>query len=310
VKDVHISIQKNKLNRLVDIVILTDQQHLQQYSDEGIEQDGFIEDFILKQALETEGLNVLRLSWDNPDFDWSTTKSVIFRSTWDYFYRFPEFSKWLSKISKQTRLINPAETIHWNIDKHYLLDLEKKGLNIAESYFIEQDSTETLYELLSKLGWNETVLKPCISGTARHTYRLNLNNLEEHESILKQLLKNEAMMLQPFQYDIVNRGEVSMMLFGGKYSHAVLKVAKPNEFRVQSNFGGQVSMYEPTPNEIAFAEHAVRCCPELPVYARVDIFNDNKGNIALSELELIEPELWFRLYPEAAKLLASTIKQL
>jgi len=294
---------------LTDFVILTDQQNLNQYNDEGIEQDGFIEDDILKQALETEDLNVLRLAWDNPDFDWSTTKAAIFRSTWDYFYRFPEFSKWLSKVSKQTKLINSAEIIYWNIDKHYLIDLEKKGLNIAESYFIEQGSKLTLSELHNTLGWKETVLKPCVSGTARHTYKLNPDNLEEYESILKELLLNEAMMLQPFQHDIVNKGEVSMMLFDGQFTHAVLKVAKQNEFRVQSNFGGKVSHYDPTPNEIAFAEHAVRCCPELPAYARVDIFNDNNGNIALSELELIEPELWFRLYPEAAKLLTKTINK-
>ena len=295
---------------MVDIVILTDQQNLHQYSDEGIEQDGFIEDFILQQELEAEGLNVLRLAWDNPDFDWSTTKVAIFRSTWDYFYRFSEFSTWLSKVSKQTKLINSSEIIYWNIDKHYLLDLEKKGLNIAKSFFIEKGSPDTLYELHNMLGWNETVLKPCVSGTARHTYKLNLNNLEEHESIFKELIRNEAMLLQPFQHDIVNKGEVSMMLFGGQYSHSVLKNARPNEFRVQSDFGGKVSHYNPTPNEIAFAEHAVRCCPELPAYARVDIFNDNNGNIALSELELIEPELWFRLYPKAAKLLSTTIKQL
>lgn len=295
---------------MIDIVILTDQQNLHQYNDESIQQDGFIEDFILQQALESEGLNVLRLAWDTSDFDWSTTKTAVFRSTWDYFYRFPEFSKWLSKVSKQTKLINSAEIIHWNIDKHYFLDLEKRGLNVAESYFIEQGSTITLQELHEKLGWSETVLKPCISGTARHTYQLNQNNLKEHEIILNELLTNEAMMLQPFQHNIVNKGEVSIILFGGQYSHAVLKVAKPKEFRVQSNFGGQVSGYKPTPNEIAFAEHAVRCCPELPVYARVDVFNDNHGNIALSELELIEPELWFRLYPKSANLLAKTINKI
>jgi len=167
-----------------------------------------------------------------------------------------------------------------------------------------------LQELHETLDWHETVLKPCVSGTARHTYKLNRDNLQEYETILKELLEYEAMMLQPFQYDIINKGEVSIMLFGGQFTHAVLKVTKPNEFRVQSDFGGQVALYEPTPNEIAFAEHAVHCCSELPIYARVDIFNDNNGKIALAELELIEPELWFRFNPEAANILAKKITKI
>ena len=141
-------------------------------------------------------------------------------------------------------------------------------------------------------------------------FELNLNNLEEHEAILKQLLVHESMMLQPFQNDIINTGEVSMMLFGGQFTHAVLKTAKAGDFRVQDDFGGHVAPYQPTPNEIGFAEHAVRCCPELPIYARVDIFNDNQGKIALSELELIEPELWFRFHPEAATFLAKKLSEI
>lgn len=293
----------------IDIVILTDKTTLPQHKEDGSEQLGYTEDHILKNALEHDGFKVLRLPWDDSEFDWSTTKAIIFRSTWDYFYRFSEFSEWLKHVSKLTRLINSSEIIHWNIDKHYLLELKNKGIHIAESYFIEQNSTETLHELHKKLGWTETVLKPCISGTARHTYKLNSNNLNEHEDILSDLIKDEAMMLQPFQHDIVNTGEVSMMLFGGQFTHAVLKVAKTGDFRVQDDFGGSVSPYTPTPNEIAFAEHAVRCCPELPAYARVDIFTDNNGKIALSELELIEPELWFRFNQKAAHVLAQAISK-
>lgn len=295
---------------MTDIVILTDQKNSHQYDKNGKVLNGYLEDTILKTALEAEGLSVQRLAWDNPDFDWSSTKAVLFRSTWDYFYRFTEFATWLSKVSKQTKLINSSATINWNIDKHYLLDLKAKGIHIAESYFIEQGSSTTLQELYDTLGLNETVLKPCVSGTARHTYKLTPENFLEHEAVLKELLVHEAMMLQPFQYDIVNKGEVSMVLFNGQFSHAVLKTAKPTEFRVQTDFGGQVTTYKPTPNEIAFAEHAVRCCPELPAYARVDIFNDNYGKIALAELELIEPELWFRLFPEAANTFAKSLNKI
>lgn len=100
------------------------------------------------------------------------------------------------------------------------------------------------------------------------------------------------------------------MLFGGHYSHAVLKKAKEGDFRVQDDFGGTIHPYEPTQDEIFLARAAVEACHIPPLYARVDMVDDNNGKPAVSELELIEPELWFRRHEEAATLLAVEIKKL
>jgi glutathione synthase/RimK-type ligase-like ATP-grasp enzyme len=291
-----------------DIVILTERRYVNQNHKDNYTNNVYKEDQLVQDALDQLGLETLRISWDDEFFDWSSTSYILFSSTWDYFNRFQEFSIWLSKVTKQTTLLNSENIIRWNIDKHYLLDLQKNGVHIAKTHFIEQSSSTTLKELHNHLDWKETVLKPCISGTARHTYRLNKNNLEAHEAIFKQLIAEEAMMLLAFQYNIVEKGEISMMVFNGKFSHAVLKTAKQGDFRVQDDFGGSVKIYTPTIEEIKFAENTVKACQELPIYARVDIFTDNDDQIALLELELIEPELWFRLFPQAAKTLASAIK--
>ena len=292
-----------------DCVILTEQRYLNDSKTDAYKHNVYFEDRLVYHALEELGLKTLRLAWDDMFFDWSTTKSVLFRTTWDYFDRYDEFSEWLEIISKQTTLLNSEALIRWNIDKHYLLDLEKNGVQITESHFIEQGAKVSLTQLHHILNWKNTVLKPCISGAARHTYKLNPENLEVHESIFQELIANEAMMLQPFQYNIISKGEISMMVFNGEFTHAMLKKAKAGEFRVQDDFGGSVHEYSPTASEIEFAESCVKACNELPIYARVDIFEDNNGNLALSELELIEPELWFRTNPDAAKLLAQAIKQ-
>ena len=83
--------------------------------------------------------------------------------------------------------------------------------------------------------------------------------------------------------------------------------AKAGDFRVQDDFGGSVHDFNPTPEEIVFAKNCVKSCFEAPMYARVDIFTDNANQIALAELELIEPELWFRHNPEAATIVAKAI---
>ena len=130
-----------------DCVILTDQRYLNDSKTDAYKHNVYLEDRLVYHALEELGLKTLRLAWDDIFFDWSSTKSVLFRTTWDYFDRFDEFSKWLETVSKQTRLLNSEALIRWNIDKHYLLDLQKKGIHCAESHFIEQGSKVTLTQL-------------------------------------------------------------------------------------------------------------------------------------------------------------------
>lgn len=291
-----------------DVIVLTDHRYLTD-SDDVYKHNVFYEDLLVIRALKAEGLMADRKAWDDTSFDWSSTKSILFRSTWDYFDRFEEFSEWLHHVSNKTTLINSERLIRWNIDKHYLLVLAKNGIPIPKTEFIEVGTKTTLKDLHKTLNWTETVLKPCVSGAARHTYKLNLENLEAHEAIFSELIQTEAMMLQHFQHNIVSEGEISMMVFNGQFTHAILKKAKAGDFRVQDDFGGSIHDYSPTQDEILFAEHAVKGCPELPVYARVDMFTDNTDQRAVSELELIEPELWFRHFPEAATVLAKVTKE-
>ena len=65
-----------------------------------------------------------------------------------------------------------------------------------------------------------------------------------------------------------------------------------------------MEVYEASVQEIEFGNSALDACPFNPIYARVDIVRDNSGNLSLCELELIEPELWFRNNPSAADELA------
>ncbi|MEQ9232250.1 MAG: hypothetical protein RIF46_16325, partial [Cyclobacteriaceae bacterium] len=184
------------------------------------------------------------------------------------------------------------------------------GVNIPNTHFQELGSTESLASAFQGSGWSKAVLKPCISGAARHTYVIDSHNVREYDSLFQELISKEAMMLQEFQESVPLSGEITLVLIGGKYTHAVLKKAKPGDFRVQDDFGGTVHNHTATKEEIAFAELAMSQVSPIPVYGRVDIVRDNAGQLALQELELIEPELWFRNHPEAATMLAQVIRKL
>ena len=290
-----------------DAAVLTKKDFFEPKNPDWYAKQAIQEDAYVVKALEKKGLNVIRTYWDNPDFDFSETEVTLFRTIWDYFHRFKEFSKWLNKVKTKTKLINPPELIFQNIDKHYLKELSDKGINIPKTYFTDKGDKRTLAELHKEFDLKESVLKPCISGAGRHTYKLSENNISEYEEIYRKLISEEDMMLQEFQRNIYEKGELAFMIFDGKFSHAVLKKGKKGDFRVQDDFGGKVYAYEATEEEIKFAESVVSAVKPSPVYARVDIIRDNANKPAVGELELIEPELWFRFYPPAADLLADAV---
>ena len=97
------------------------------------------------------------------------------------------------------------------------------------------------------------------------------------------------------------------MIINGEYSHGVLKKSRKGDFRVQDDFGGTVCSYEPTMMEIDFAQQVLDALFFQPIYARIDIIVDNDNNLALTELELIEPEMWFRLNTDSPKKLAQHV---
>ena len=207
------------------VTILTEQRYVDPKEIDIYTQNVLDEDRFIQKALEERGLKVFRTNWDNPDFDWTSTEHILFRTIWDYFDRFNEFSPWLEKVSKQTKLINPKDLIYWNIDKHYLQDLASNGVQIPNTVFIEQGDQRTLKTIVSDTNWEEFILKPVISGAARHTYRFTAKECEKHASVFSELIENESMMLQEFQKNIVSKGEVSFSISSLKteacFSHSL-----------------------------------------------------------------------------------------
>jgi glutathione synthase/RimK-type ligase-like ATP-grasp enzyme len=295
------------LMKVIDVTLVTCHDYENPTSTTEYVQNVLLEDRLIAEALQAKGLRVYRTSWDNPTFDWATTEMAVVRTTWDYFNRPKEFAAWLDKVSQLTRLVNPTETLRWNMDKHYLQDLASCGVNIVPTRFIEIGETQTLQELVAESGWPKVIIKPAISGAARHTYRMTLEQVTAHEAIFKQLIGEEAMLLQPFMNTVETHGEVSHMVFGGKYSHSVLKRAKAGDFRVQDDHGGTVYAYEASEAEVQYAEYVTAQYSPVPVYARVDVMWDSNNQLALVELELIEPELWMRKYPQSAELFADAL---
>lgn len=268
------------------------------------------DDNLLIAALAARGLSAARVDWARDDVDWSAFRLLVFRTTWDYFDRFAEFMAWLGRVESLTRLCNPAALVRWNLDKHYLRDLASRGVPVVPTRFLEQGEPASLGDLLRETGWSQAVVKPCVSGAARHTHRVDRSTAAAVQRLLDPLLARESFILQPFVADVVATGEDTLVAIAGRVTHGLRKRAKPGDFRVQDDHGGTIEPHAPTAGQVALAERALAACGVPPAYGRVDVVRLDDGGLAVMELELVEPELWLRLHPPAADAMAAAISSM
>lgn len=291
-----------------DIALLTDRRYTAPQAAAG---DWYLEniladDRLLADALAARGLSSARVDWADPAVDWSAFRALVFRTTWDYYDRQAEFARWLESVAAR-RLVNDVATVRWNLDKHYLGDLARRGVAVVPTRFLERGERCELGAILAAEGWAEGVVKPAVSGGARHTHRFDAASAAATERIVGALLADEAFLVQPFEPHILDHGEDTLVMVEGRFTHALTKRAKPGDFRVQDDHGGTVHPCTPSPEQVALATRALAAAEGTPAYGRVDMVRRRDGQWAVMELELIEPELWLRRHPPAAEALAAAI---
>ncbi len=265
------------------------------------------DDRIAAEALRRRGVSVEGVVWDDPLADWAAYDAVVVRSCWDYFYYPDEFVAWLDALEYAgARVFNPVPILRWNHEKKYLRDLEQRGIEIAPTFWCERGTAPRVQDVMEDCGWNKVVVKPTISGTSMNTWVVERGS-DPQDAQLEQLLGKRDMMIQEFLPEILE-GEWSLTFFGGEFSHAAVKRAKPGDFRVQDEHGGSWAQVPASPQLIAQARRVLDCVDENLLYARVDgVIRD--GRFILGELEVIEPMLYFGENGKAAEMFASKLME-
>ena len=250
------------------------------------------EDIVLGNILQELGIDFGLEIWSDTSVDWKQYSHLLIKSPWDYFDRYAEFLDWCQKIKELgLKVFNSIDTIIWNSDKRYLLEIYEKGFHIVPTQFINRGASPDLIDYFLKFGTDQLVIKPTVSGGSKNTLKLNEHNWKEQQDQIDSLLQSEDFMVQPFINEISDPGEYSYLFFNGEFSHAVLKSPQKGEFRVQHFFGGNVTVINPSQEELDYIQKIVDEFASQTLYARVDgIWIE--GVFYLMELELIEPYLF------------------
>ncbi len=249
------------------------------------------DDKLLVQYLLQKNITVSPEIWDDATINWQQFDTIILRSTWDYFERPNEFNLWLDKLEQLgCNVLNPLSVIRWNQNKNYFDDFSRKGVLLPPYIICSQKNNSTLKKIMEDNGWSKAVVKPAISGGAYNTWVTNID-IAADEIRFAELLQTGDVIVQIFVEEIITKGELSLVFFNKRFSHAFCKKAKKGEFRVQTQFGGTTEAIQPGKNILMQATDLLNGIPEPLLYARVDGVVMNDGRFLLMELELIEPSL-------------------
>jgi glutathione synthase/RimK-type ligase-like ATP-grasp enzyme len=268
-----------------------------------------ISDQQLIPELAKHNLIAKAVIWDDKTINWSNFDYLIFRNTWDYFEKETEFNLWLDQIEKLgIKTLNAIEIIKHNKHKFYLREMEKEGISILPTIFIDKTEHLNLAEIIPK-HWKKAVIKPAFSAGSYLTSVFDASDIEKTNDEYTKIAPERELLLQEFMPEIQTLGETSFIFFNKKFSHAINKKPIDGDFRVQSQFGGEYSLIQPSQKVIDKAQKVVNTFQDKLLYARVDgIIIDTE--LHLMEIECIEPDLYFELSKDSLERFVASIIEL
>ena len=247
------------------------------------------------------GIEVAPVAWTEID-DVASFDLVLPLVAWGYNLDYP---RWLAMLERaeveRWPLLNPPALLRWNGDKTYLRELGAKGIPTVTTVEVDTLNARSLAGAAAKLGAIDLVVKPPISGGAHGTHRMRADDPIPDD------VAGRRMLVQTFQPTIAT-GEWSIILFGGTFSHAVIKTPAEGDFRVQPHLVGTDQFAVPPRGAIELAKMALAAAPADALYARVDMIATATGALKIMELELIEPALFLHHAPDKGVAFASAVR--
>lgn len=262
--------------------------------------NGFVvDDGVAVPAVQAAGWAVQNVSWRAQGVEWGKFDVVVIRSPWDYQDDPAGFLACLEAIDEATLLANPLSVVRGNMRKTYLLDLQQCGVPIVPTLTGRQPTAANLEAHFDRLKTGELIIKPVVGANAQDTFRLRRADSATQAGRIAAALAGREYLAQPFITAVLDEGEYSLFYFNRRYSHTIRKVPRRGDFRVQEEYGGLISAVAPSKALLDVAGRALEVSDEPLLYARVDLVRLPDGSIAVMEMELIEPALYFRMDAES-----------
>lgn len=249
-----------------------------------------VDEPLLLEALANAGIEAEMTAWDNAKTMWGSYDACVVRSTWNYPEQPVAFRNWVTSTGQAVRLFNPPLAMAGNINKRYLQDFASGGVATVPTMFIgprtEEFSTSHFKD-------KNFVVKPAISAGSWMARKFG--PIEYHKGIeyLSTHAQRQDMMIQPYLPSVESGGEVAWVWIDGQVTHGVRKMP-----RFDGDAEAVTEAVEPTDEARQIVSQVMAHTWSDLLYARIDLI-EHEGKWLLSELELIEPSLFFKQNPAA-----------
>ena len=266
---------------------------------------------LLRAALTDVGLDAVTAVWNDPAVDWEAFDLVLANGTWSNIHHVDEFLAWADGVAAcGVPLRNSGATLHWNIDKRYLRDLEAAGIPTVPTLWVEPETAPADLRALT-FPATEVVVKPSISGGGNRTARYEQHEHDVARAHVSDLAASgRTAMVQPYEPRVDVEGETALVYIGGTFSHAVHKgpMIRRGDGPLDNLIHNmQITDATATTAQLRVAGQALAVAEDLlgpTSYARIDLVETLDAGPALLELELLDPVLFLPHHPEAAQSLA------
>lgn len=272
------------------------------------------DDELAAQCLRREGHRVDWVDWHRHDVPWHRYDGVVVRSPFDYVEDVTGFVRALEHMESATGVLNGLPWIRWNVDKRYLLDLAQRGVAVVPTRCIDAWTPQAVEAVRLELGAGDLIVKPTVGASGLGVQRLSPGTTEEALAAIV-LEGSGPWLVQPLISSVLDEGELSLMFFGGDFSHAVQKVPRRGAFLVQEEHGGSTLGVTPPRAALQLAEQALDVgaahvgAEGRPLYGRIDMVRGADGAYLVMEVEVIEPQLFLGHDEGAAARLADAIER-
>lgn len=232
---------------------------------------------------------------------------VILKSIWGYHLRYRDFLKQILTLRKKNiKLINDYNFIFWNINKHKYLE-ELRDINVIPTTLLNFKNTKKKSEIVDIiLQTNKTlntdilVIKPCISESGYLT--LKYDKTKDNKDVIALLQQNKQLnfIAQPYRPSILN-GEISAVVINGVPLYGIKRF--PGIF--YEKLDPVYIKFDSLPITIKKEVKVLRSFfldkfGSYPNICRIDFLKFDT-NYEILEVELIDPDLFFRCIPDGLR---------
>lgn len=254
-----------------------------------------LEDIKLKYYLAKNHVKADIIAWDE-DNNYTKYDAIIIRSVWGF--EIESFKNWLKEINKNVKIINKYDLINNTFSK-------KNQFDILDKYNVAHIPTKSIISDKNvaknvKMIWDtyfsscdKIVVKPDISESGNNTFILSKkesgkNSITLNEVDTKFSHQNILLLVQPYIKE-VNNGEISVILFNKKITHAILRYSG---VFTKTKSCSEI-LLDDLPKEILKITDKIININEFKgfTYLRLDFIKNDKDYLVL-EVELIDPFLF------------------